>query len=69
VTLTGCRELFIIAAGDPAAVGACQPLLGAMGQKTISIGTEPAAANLAKLSGNFLLGSPSRLWAKRLRSL
>jgi 3-hydroxyisobutyrate dehydrogenase-like beta-hydroxyacid dehydrogenase len=50
-------QLFIVTAGDPAAVGACQPLFGAMGQKTISIGTEPSAANLVKLSGNFLLAS------------
>lgn len=50
-------QLFIVTAGDPAAVGACQPLFGAMGQRTISIGTEPSAANLVKLSGNFLLAS------------
>ena len=28
-----------------------------MGQRTFPIGTEPAAANLVKLSGNFLLAS------------
>jgi 3-hydroxyisobutyrate dehydrogenase-like beta-hydroxyacid dehydrogenase len=28
-----------------------------MGQKTLPIGTEPSAANLVKLSGNFLLAS------------
>jgi len=50
-------QLFIVAAGDPAAVGACRPLFDAMGQKTISIDTEPSAANLVKLSGNFLLAS------------
>jgi 3-hydroxyisobutyrate dehydrogenase-like beta-hydroxyacid dehydrogenase len=50
-------KLFIVTAGDPAAVEACQPLFGAMGQKVLSIGTEPAAANLVKLSGNFLLAS------------
>jgi 3-hydroxyisobutyrate dehydrogenase-like beta-hydroxyacid dehydrogenase len=50
-------QLFIVTAGDPAAVGACQPLFDAMGQKTLSIGTEPSAANLVKLSGNFLLAS------------
>jgi 3-hydroxyisobutyrate dehydrogenase-like beta-hydroxyacid dehydrogenase len=50
-------KLFIVTAGDPTAVEACQPLLGAMGQKVLSIGTEPAAANLVKLSGNFLLAS------------
>jgi 3-hydroxyisobutyrate dehydrogenase-like beta-hydroxyacid dehydrogenase len=50
-------KLFIVAAGDPAAVETCQPLFGAMGQKTLSIGTEPSAANLVKLTGNFLLAA------------
>jgi 3-hydroxyisobutyrate dehydrogenase-like beta-hydroxyacid dehydrogenase len=50
-------KLFIVTAGDPTAVDACQPLFGAMGQKVLPIGTEPAAANLVKLSGNFLLAS------------
>jgi 3-hydroxyisobutyrate dehydrogenase-like beta-hydroxyacid dehydrogenase len=55
--MAAAAKLFIVTAGDPAAVGACQPLFGAMGQKTLSIGTEPSAANLVKLSGNFLLAS------------
>jgi 3-hydroxyisobutyrate dehydrogenase-like beta-hydroxyacid dehydrogenase len=50
-------KLFVVAAGDPAAVDACLPLLQAVGQKTIPIGTEPWAANLVKLSGNFLIAS------------
>jgi 3-hydroxyisobutyrate dehydrogenase-like beta-hydroxyacid dehydrogenase len=52
--MAAAGKLFIVVAGDPATVEACQPLFRAMGQKTISIGTEPAAANLVKLSGNFL---------------
>jgi len=55
--MAAAAKLFIVTAGDPAAVGACQPLLSAMGQKTLSIGTEPSAANLVKLTGNFLLAS------------
>jgi 3-hydroxyisobutyrate dehydrogenase-like beta-hydroxyacid dehydrogenase len=55
--MAAAAKLFIVAAGDPAAIGACQPLFGAIGQKTISIGAEPSAANLVKLSGNFLLAS------------
>jgi 3-hydroxyisobutyrate dehydrogenase-like beta-hydroxyacid dehydrogenase len=55
--MAAAAKLFIVTAGDPAAAAACQPLLGAMGQKTLSIGTEPSAANLVKLSGNFLLAS------------
>jgi 3-hydroxyisobutyrate dehydrogenase-like beta-hydroxyacid dehydrogenase len=47
-------KLFIVVAGDAATIEACQALLGAMGQKVIPIGAEPAAANLVKLSGNFL---------------
>jgi 3-hydroxyisobutyrate dehydrogenase-like beta-hydroxyacid dehydrogenase len=50
-------KLFIVPAGDPAAVKACKPLFTALGQKTIPIGTEPQAANLVKLSGNFLLAA------------
>jgi 3-hydroxyisobutyrate dehydrogenase-like beta-hydroxyacid dehydrogenase len=50
-------KLFIVSAGDPAAITACMPLFDCMGQKTLSIGVEPAAANLVKLSGNFLIAS------------
>jgi 3-hydroxyisobutyrate dehydrogenase-like beta-hydroxyacid dehydrogenase len=55
--MAAAAKLFIVAAGDPAAVEACQPLFGAMGQRTLSISTDPSAANLVKLSGNFLLAS------------
>jgi 3-hydroxyisobutyrate dehydrogenase-like beta-hydroxyacid dehydrogenase len=47
-------RLFIVAAGDPAAIDACKPLFVALGQKTSTIGAEPSAANLVKLSANFL---------------
>jgi 3-hydroxyisobutyrate dehydrogenase-like beta-hydroxyacid dehydrogenase len=50
-------KLFIVAAGEPAAVEACKPLFDALGQTTFPISTEPAAANLVKLSGNFLLAA------------
>ena len=55
--MAAAAKLFIVAAGDPGAVDECQPLFDAMGQKTTSIGTEPSAANLVKLSGNFLMAS------------
>jgi 3-hydroxyisobutyrate dehydrogenase-like beta-hydroxyacid dehydrogenase len=55
--MAAAAKLFIVAAGDPATIDACQPLFRAMGQKTFPIGTEPSAANLVKLSGNFLLAS------------
>ena len=50
-------KLFIVAAGDPAAIEACKPLFDAIGQKAFPISAEPAAANLVKLSGNFLLAA------------
>ena len=50
-------KLFIVAAGDPTAVEASKPLFDALGQKTVPISAEPAAANLVKLSGNFLLAA------------
>jgi 3-hydroxyisobutyrate dehydrogenase-like beta-hydroxyacid dehydrogenase len=50
-------KLFIVVAGEPKAVVACEPLFDALGQKTTVIGREPSAANLVKLSGNFLLAA------------
>jgi 3-hydroxyisobutyrate dehydrogenase-like beta-hydroxyacid dehydrogenase len=55
--MAAAAKLFIVAAGNPAAIEECQPLFQALGQKTTPIGTEPSAANLVKLSGNFLLAS------------
>jgi len=50
-------ELFIVAAGPPDAIDSCMTLFDAMGQKTFSFGPNPPAANLIKLSGNFLIAS------------
>ena len=50
-------QLFIIAAGEPAAVEAAAPLFEAIGQKTFVVSETPQAANLVKLSGNFLIAS------------
>src|SRR6058998_2928623 len=50
-------KLFIVAAGAPDVVDACRPLFEAMGQRTFPLGEEPRAANLVKLSGNFLIAS------------
>ena len=52
--MAAAAKLFIVAGGDPAAIEACQPLFDAMGQKTSMIGPDASAANLVKLSGNFL---------------
>ncbi|HSD96946.1 MAG TPA: NAD(P)-dependent oxidoreductase [Sulfuricaulis sp.] len=50
-------KLFIVAAGEPAAVRFAAPLFDAMGQKTFVLSESPKAANLVKLSGNFLIAS------------
>jgi 3-hydroxyisobutyrate dehydrogenase-like beta-hydroxyacid dehydrogenase len=50
-------KLFIVPAGDPDAIAACQPLFDAAGQKTVPMGPEPSTANLIKLSGNFLIAA------------
>jgi len=50
-------KLFIVAAGAPDAVEACAPLFAVMGQRTFALDERPSAANLVKLSGNFLLGA------------
>jgi 3-hydroxyisobutyrate dehydrogenase-like beta-hydroxyacid dehydrogenase len=48
------RQLFIIAAGAPADVERCRPLLDGLGQRTFVIGDDPAQANLIKLLGNMM---------------
>lgn len=50
-------KLFVVAAGDPAAVKKCEPLFVAMGQRTFPMGDEAPKANVVKLSGNFLIAS------------
>jgi 3-hydroxyisobutyrate dehydrogenase-like beta-hydroxyacid dehydrogenase len=50
-------KLFVVAAGAAAAVDACMPLFEVIGQKTFRFGTDPAHANLVKISGNFLIFS------------
>jgi len=52
--MAAAAKLFIVAAGDPAAINACRPVFDALGQKTSTIGSEPSAANLVKLTANFL---------------
>ena len=50
-------KLFVVAAGDPAAIDACQTIFDAIGQRTFRFGDRPSNANLVKLSGNFLIMS------------
>lgn len=50
-------KLFVVAAGAPEAIALASPLLDAMGQKTFVLSETPEAANLVKLSGNFLIAA------------
>lgn len=50
-------KLFVVAAGAQAAVDAVTPVFDAVGQRTFVLGVEPKAANLVKISGNFLIAS------------
>lgn len=51
------HKLFIVAAGAPSDIARCQPLLDAMGQRTLIAGPEPSTANTVKVLGNFLIAS------------
>lgn len=50
-------KLLIIAAGPEAILDRCRPIFSVLGQKTIVISTDPPAANVIKLCGNFLIAS------------
>ena len=50
-------KLFVVAGGAPDAVAAAQPIFDAIGQRTFVVSETPKAANLVKLSGNFLIAS------------
>jgi 3-hydroxyisobutyrate dehydrogenase-like beta-hydroxyacid dehydrogenase len=50
-------RLFVVAAGASDAIERASPLFEAVGQRTFVISEEPRAANLVKLSGNFLIAS------------
>jgi 3-hydroxyisobutyrate dehydrogenase-like beta-hydroxyacid dehydrogenase len=52
--MAAAANLFILAAGDPSSVAHCGPLFEALGQKTSNVGPEASAANLVKLTANFL---------------
>jgi 3-hydroxyisobutyrate dehydrogenase-like beta-hydroxyacid dehydrogenase len=46
-------KLFVVAAAEPEVLRTIEPILDAVGQRTFVVGSEPKAANLVKLSGNF----------------
>ncbi len=56
--MAAAAKLFIVAAGDPATVDGLQTAVRCTGTKDIeAIGMEPSAANLVKLTANFLQAS------------
>jgi 3-hydroxyisobutyrate dehydrogenase-like beta-hydroxyacid dehydrogenase len=48
-------KIFIVAAGPAEQIARCQCLFDAMGQKTFVVGAQAPAANLVKVTGNFLI--------------
>jgi len=50
-------NLFVVAAGEPDALRSVAPLFDAIGQRTFPVSDAAEAANLVKLSGNFLIAS------------
>jgi 3-hydroxyisobutyrate dehydrogenase-like beta-hydroxyacid dehydrogenase len=50
-------KLFIVVGGAGEVIRSCMPVLEAMGQKTSVMSERPEAANLVKISGNFLIAS------------
>jgi 3-hydroxyisobutyrate dehydrogenase-like beta-hydroxyacid dehydrogenase len=51
------KQLWVLAAGAQADVERCRPLLEAVGRGLTVLGEKPSAANVAKLSGNFLIAT------------
>ena len=50
-------KLFVVAGGRSELIEKCQPIFDAIGQKTFVAGEQPAAANVVKLAGNFLISA------------
>ncbi len=50
-------KLFIVVGGTAKVSQLCMPVLDSMGQKVFVISDRPEAANLVKISGNFLIAS------------
>jgi 3-hydroxyisobutyrate dehydrogenase-like beta-hydroxyacid dehydrogenase len=49
------KKLFVVPAGDPAALDECRPLFEATGQAVLPAGDDPRHAALVKLCGNFFI--------------
>jgi 3-hydroxyisobutyrate dehydrogenase-like beta-hydroxyacid dehydrogenase len=55
--MAAAAQLFIVVAGALDALKLCQPLFDAIGQRTFPFGSDPAAASLVKLAGNFMIAA------------
>jgi len=51
------RNLLVVAAGPHELIDRCRPLFEAIGRQTFVVGSDPWQANVAKLCGNFMIGS------------
>ncbi len=51
------KQLWVLAAGEPAAVDRCLPLLEALGRGVTRLGESAPAANVVKLTGNLLIAT------------
>jgi 3-hydroxyisobutyrate dehydrogenase-like beta-hydroxyacid dehydrogenase len=58
------RQLFIVAAGGPADLQRCRPLIDNLGQQTFIVGSDPAQANLIKLLGNMMTATTLEVFAE-----
>ena len=50
-------QLFVVAAGDAGTIARCEPAFNAIGQRTFVVGDAPEAANVVKISGNFMIAA------------
>jgi 3-hydroxyisobutyrate dehydrogenase-like beta-hydroxyacid dehydrogenase len=48
-------KLMIVPAGDAQLIERCRPAFESMGERIFVLGSKPSMANLAKLSGNFMI--------------
>lgn len=51
------KKLKVVAAGAAETVERCRPLFDAVGERTFVVGGDPAAANVVKLCGNFIIAA------------
>lgn len=55
--VAAAAKLFVVAGGAPDAVESARPVLDTIGQRAFVMSAQPEAANLVKLSGNFLIAT------------